>query len=73
MEDLQAVEHVCRKDPKVIEQCMISGIPAEDMHKVYCDRKQSLFLIHLLHTYILKHGQLVTMKDSAVMFAFNKL
>jgi primary-amine oxidase len=37
MEELQAVEHVCRKDPKVIEQCVISGIPAEDMHKVYCD------------------------------------
>jgi Cu2+-containing amine oxidase len=39
MEDLQIVEHVCRKDPKVIEQCVLSGIPAEDMHKVYCDRE----------------------------------
>lgn len=39
MEDLQIVEHVCRKDPKVIEQCVISGIPKEDMHKVYCDRR----------------------------------
>lgn len=39
MEDLQIVEHVVRKDPKVIEQCMISGISKEDMHKVYCDRK----------------------------------
>lgn len=37
MEELQAVEHVCRKDPAVIEQCVISGIPKEDMHKVYCD------------------------------------
>lgn len=37
MEDLQTVEHVCRKDPKVIEQCGIVGIPPEDMHKVYCD------------------------------------
>lgn len=37
MEELQAVEHVCRKDPGVIEQCRISGIPEEDMHKVYCD------------------------------------
>ncbi|RYP06606.1 hypothetical protein DL764_003058 [Monosporascus ibericus] len=37
MEELQAVEVVCRKDPKVIEQCEISGIPKEDMHKVYCD------------------------------------
>lgn len=39
MEDLRIVESVCRKDPKVIEQCVISGIPAEDMHKVYCDRE----------------------------------
>lgn len=39
MEDLQIVEHICRKDPKVIEQCAISGIPKEDMYKVYCDRK----------------------------------
>ncbi|KAK1995424.1 copper amine oxidase [Colletotrichum falcatum] len=37
MEELQIVEHVCRTDPKVIEQCEISGIPASDMHKVYCD------------------------------------
>lgn len=39
MEDLQIVEHVVREDPKVIEQCGIIGIPKEDMHKVYCDRK----------------------------------
>ena len=38
MEDLQIVEHVVRKDPKVIEQCGLIGIPPEDMHKVYCDR-----------------------------------
>lgn len=37
MEELQAVEYVCRKDPGVIEQCEISGIPKENMHKVYCD------------------------------------
>ncbi|KAF2670550.1 peroxisomal copper amine oxidase [Microthyrium microscopicum] len=37
MEDLQIVETVVRKDPKVIEQCGIIGIPPEDMHKVYCD------------------------------------
>lgn len=37
MEDLQIVEHIVRKDPKVIEQCVISGISKEDMHKVYCD------------------------------------
>jgi primary-amine oxidase len=32
-----AVEAVCRTDPKVIEQCELSGIAKEDMHKVYCD------------------------------------
>ncbi|KAK4236017.1 copper amine oxidase [Achaetomium macrosporum] len=37
MEELQLVEHVVRKDPRVIEQCKISGIPPEDMDKVYCD------------------------------------
>jgi len=30
-------EHVVRKDPRVIEQCKISGIAEEDMEKVYCD------------------------------------
>jgi primary-amine oxidase len=39
MEDLQEVEFVVRKDPKVIEQCGILGIPKEDMDKVYCDRE----------------------------------
>ncbi|KAI9768486.1 MAG: hypothetical protein M1840_004896 [Geoglossum simile] len=37
MEDLQLVEHICRIDPKVVEQCGILGIPREDMYKVYCD------------------------------------
>ncbi|KAK2786495.1 Copper amine oxidase [Onygenales sp. PD_12] len=37
MEDLNAVEALARKDPKIIEQCGIIGIPPEDMHKVYCD------------------------------------
>ncbi|ROT42555.1 copper amine oxidase [Sodiomyces alkalinus F11] len=37
MEELIAVEHICRKDPKVIEQCELSGVPREEMHKVYCD------------------------------------
>lgn len=41
MEDLQEVEHIVRKDPGVIAQCAIIGIPKEDMHKVYCDRKLS--------------------------------
>src|ERR1700761_3868035 len=39
MEDLQIVETVVRKDPKVIEQCGLIGIPPVDMHKVYCDRE----------------------------------
>jgi primary-amine oxidase len=42
MEDLQIVESVVRKDPKVIEQCGIIGIPPQDMHKVYCDREYNL-------------------------------
>ncbi|PUU83272.1 primary-amine oxidase [Tuber borchii] len=37
LEDLQATEILVRKDPKVIEQCLILGIPEEDMDKVYCD------------------------------------
>lgn len=32
-----AVERGCRVDPGVIKQCQLSGIAAEDMHKVYCD------------------------------------
>jgi Cu2+-containing amine oxidase len=39
MEDLQIVETVVRKDPRVIEQCGIIGISPEHMHKVYCDRR----------------------------------
>ncbi len=37
VEDLQATEEVMRKDPRVIEQCVISGLRADEMHKVYCD------------------------------------
>ena len=44
MEDLQIVEHVVRVNPKVIEQCVLSGIPKEDMHKVYCDRRLSILV-----------------------------
>ena len=43
MEDLQIVESIVRKDPKVIEQCGIVGIPPEDMHKVYCDRELNVY------------------------------
>lgn len=44
MEDLQVVEAVARVDPKVIEQCVLSGIHAEDMHKVYCDGMEHIAL-----------------------------
>ncbi|KAJ9165768.1 Amine oxidase [Coniochaeta hoffmannii] len=37
MEELQLVEHEIRKDPRVIEQCVLSGVAESDMHKVYCD------------------------------------
>ncbi|KAK9454665.1 copper amine oxidase [Dipodascopsis uninucleata] len=37
VEDLSKVERIIRTHPKVIEQCVISGIPESDMHKVYCD------------------------------------
>ena len=37
VEELQIVEKVVRQNAKVIEQCGILGIPATDMHKVYCD------------------------------------
>lgn len=37
MEDLGAAEEIVRKDPGVIKQCGILGIPKEDMAKVYCD------------------------------------
>lgn len=47
MEDLQLVEHVVREDEGVVEQCVISGILREDMHKVYCDRKCFDFFLHL--------------------------
>ena len=42
MEDLQIVEAIVRKDPKVVEQCDILEIPSESMHKVYCDRKSCI-------------------------------
>lgn len=37
IEDLQITEKIVRKSPKVIEQCVLSGIPASDMDKIYCD------------------------------------
>ncbi|KAF5701907.1 primary-amine oxidase [Fusarium mundagurra] len=37
VEEMLEVEEACRKDPKVIEQCRISGIAADEMHKVYAD------------------------------------
>ncbi|VTT68515.1 unnamed protein product [Fusarium fujikuroi] len=37
VEEMLEVEQACRKDPQVIEQCRISGIDADEMHKVYAD------------------------------------
>ncbi|CAI0654598.1 unnamed protein product, partial [Colletotrichum noveboracense] len=37
MEELQIVEHICRTNERVIEQCLLSGVPRHEMHKVYCD------------------------------------
>ncbi|KAH3670886.1 hypothetical protein OGAPHI_000597 [Ogataea philodendri] len=37
VEDLCSTEDVIRNDPAVIEQCVLSGVPASEMHKVYCD------------------------------------
>jgi primary-amine oxidase len=36
VEDLQDVEKIIRKDPKVIEQCKIIGIDEKDMDRVFC-------------------------------------
>lgn len=71
MEDLQVVEHICREDPKVIEQCEISGIPQQDMHKVYCDREY--LPINWLHADLQKLGQSDSMSDLATKFAYSKL
>lgn len=35
--DLQDTEDIIRKDPNVIKQCEISGVPASEMKNVYCD------------------------------------
>ncbi|UNI25002.1 Primary-amine oxidase [Purpureocillium takamizusanense] len=37
LEELQLVEYIVRQDPRVVEQCEISGISRDEMHKVYCD------------------------------------
>ncbi len=73
MEDLQLVEHVCRTDPAVIEQCVISGIPKEDMHKVYCDRKFTFTVAFDKHTNLAQPGLLATTSGLATKSDFNKL
>jgi len=73
MEDLQIVETVVRKDPKVIEQCVISGIPAEDMHKVYCDRGSPIQTLRdELSLIITQPGQLDMTNASEAEFVSNK-
>lgn len=37
VEDMQGTEEVIRNDPSVIEQCVLSGVPRDEMYKVYCD------------------------------------
>ncbi|GMM28041.1 hypothetical protein DAMA08_007570 [Martiniozyma asiatica (nom. inval.)] len=37
VEDLVGTEEIIRKDPRVIEQCVLSGVPADKMDQVYCD------------------------------------
>ncbi|KJK79365.1 hypothetical protein H634G_04956 [Metarhizium anisopliae BRIP 53293] len=37
VEELLEVEAACRRDPKVIEQCRISGIAEHEMEKVYAE------------------------------------
>lgn len=73
MEDLQIVEHVVRKDPKVIEQCVIVGIPKEDMHKVYCDRESNTKVVRGHVVNAIQRGQLASMSDSAIKSGYSKL
>lgn len=35
--DLQDTEEIIRTDPEVIRQCVLSGVPEDDMKNVYCD------------------------------------
>lgn len=37
VEDLARCEDIIRKDPGVIEQCVLSGVPENEMDHVYCD------------------------------------
>lgn len=37
VEDMQNTEAIIRKDKAVIEQCLLSGVPPNCMHKIYCD------------------------------------
>jgi Cu2+-containing amine oxidase len=73
MEDLQIVEHVVRKDPKVIEQCGIVGIPKEDMHKVYCDRESNTKGVRGHVVDAIQRGQLASMSDSGIKSGYSKL
>ncbi|CUM63485.1 uncharacterized protein PRCAT00001061001 [Priceomyces carsonii] len=36
-QDLQRTEEIIRKDPEVIRQCVLSGVPESDMNNIYCD------------------------------------
>ena len=60
MEELVAVEHKIRTDPKVIAQCAIVGIAADEMHKVYCDPWTI--------GYDERHGSLVRLQQALMYF-----
>ncbi len=82
MEELQLVEQVIREDEGVVEQCVISGIPKEDMHKVYCDRKFFNFrpfasfpcslVLEWTNTQTFQLGRSATTRDSATRTGFNR-
>ena len=72
MEDLQIVEYVVREDPQVIEQCGIIGIPKEDMHKVYCDRKRSRYITMVKLLTQFKPGRLDTTSALVTKCVCNK-
>lgn len=71
MEDLQIVEHIARTDSKVIEQCEISGIPKEEMHKVYCDCTFVPAPL-IFQTDATQLGRLVSTKDLVTRSAYSK-
>lgn len=69
MEDLNAVEALARKDPKIIEQCGIIGIPPEDMYKIYCDRMYSVSPVLFISTFPKRGGKLANSLIPLVIYS----